>query len=120
MTKNIIQYTANDPPRNDYPRKITSPPFPSECCGENNRISVGVIGALLERPREQWPAFVGFDDFELAAELGITVIAHDPPQMGRRAADLAMRRLDEPSDCATIEMIAARLVPRGSGEVLAT
>jgi len=93
---------------------------PTAILALNNRISVGVIGALLERPREQWPAFVGFDDFELAAELGITVIAHDPPEMGRRAADLAMRRLDEPSDCATIEMIAARLVPRGSGEVLAT
>jgi len=43
MTKNIIHYTAEEPPQNDYPRKITSPPFPSACCAETNRISVGSV-----------------------------------------------------------------------------
>jgi hypothetical protein len=43
MTKNIIHYTADEPQKNDYPRKITSPPFSSACCAETNRISVGSV-----------------------------------------------------------------------------
>ncbi len=43
MTKSIIHYTSDEAPRNDYPRRITSPPFPSGCCAEGNRISVGSV-----------------------------------------------------------------------------
>jgi hypothetical protein len=41
LTKNIIHYTEGEAPRNDYPRKIVSPPRPSGCCTDSNRISVG-------------------------------------------------------------------------------
>ena len=43
LTKNIIQYTTKGRPKNDYPKKIISPPTPSECCTEENRIGVGSI-----------------------------------------------------------------------------
>jgi len=43
LTKNIIHYTSEESPKNDYPRKITSPPSPSPCCTEVNRISVGSV-----------------------------------------------------------------------------
>ena len=43
LTKNIIVYNASEPPRNDYPRKIVSPPRPSGCCTDGNRISVGSV-----------------------------------------------------------------------------
>ncbi len=40
-TKNIIVYTTKEKPRNDYPKKIVSPPTPSPCCTDENRIVVG-------------------------------------------------------------------------------
>jgi hypothetical protein len=43
LTKNIIEYSAEDPPKNDYPRRIVSPPKPSGCCTDANRISVGSV-----------------------------------------------------------------------------
>ncbi|MFP8875194.1 MAG: hypothetical protein VCB42_11870 [Myxococcota bacterium] len=43
ITKNIISYTEVEKPWNDYPRKIVSPPTSSECCTDENRISVGSI-----------------------------------------------------------------------------
>ena len=43
VTKNIISYTEDEKPWNDYPRKIISPPAPSECCTDDNRISVGSV-----------------------------------------------------------------------------
>ena len=39
----IISYSATDDPKNDYPRKIVSPPTPSPCCTEENRVSVGSV-----------------------------------------------------------------------------
>lgn len=43
LTKNIIFYTDAEAPKNDYPRKIVSPPRPADCCMNANRISVGSI-----------------------------------------------------------------------------
>ena len=43
ITKNIIQYSTDAQPRNDYPKKIVSPPFPSECCIDDNRLVVGNV-----------------------------------------------------------------------------
>jgi len=33
----IIVYSSELPPKNDYPKKIVSPPRPSACCTANNR-----------------------------------------------------------------------------------
>ena len=43
LTKNIIQYSTKDKPKNDYPKKIVSPPTPSECCTDENRDVVGSV-----------------------------------------------------------------------------
>ena len=40
-TKNIIVYTTKDKPKNNYPKKIISPPLPSKCCNDANRETVG-------------------------------------------------------------------------------
>lgn len=42
-TKNIIRYSTTEKPRNDYPRKIVSPPHPSRCCTDENRETVGKV-----------------------------------------------------------------------------
>ncbi len=39
--KNIIRYSDDEKPRNDYPKKIVSPSRPSGCCSDDNREIVG-------------------------------------------------------------------------------
>jgi hypothetical protein len=41
--RNIIRYTDEEPPRNDYPRRIVSPPSPKDCCTDDNRVMVGNV-----------------------------------------------------------------------------
>ena len=43
LVKNIIRYTDDEKPRNDYPKKIVSPTRPSTCCNDENRETVGVM-----------------------------------------------------------------------------
>jgi LacI family transcriptional regulator len=64
-------------------------------------------------------ALVGFDDFELADMLAVpvTVVRHDPAEMGRIGADLAYARLDGEDTLPQRHTIACELVARGSGEV---
>jgi len=39
--RNIIRYTNDEKPRNEYPRRIVSPVHPSSCCSDANREVVG-------------------------------------------------------------------------------
>ncbi len=39
--RNIIRYSTSESPSNDYPKRIVSPPEPSKCCTDDNRIMVG-------------------------------------------------------------------------------
>ena len=51
LTKNIIQYSDTDAPKNDYPRKIVSPTRPSSCCTDANKLDTTSTSAiLLKRP----------------------------------------------------------------------
>jgi LacI family transcriptional regulator len=47
----------------------------------------------------------------------VTVVRHDPAEMGRIGADLAYARLDGEDALPQRHTIACELVPRGSGEV---
>ncbi len=42
-TRNIIRYSEDEAPRNDYPKRIVSPPIPSACCTDENRTMIGAI-----------------------------------------------------------------------------
>ena len=81
----------------------------------NNRNTVGALRAL--RDGDGTIALVGFDDFELADLLGITVVRHDSPQMGANAAALAFERLDGGGREPRRVVVPTELVVRGSGEV---
>ena len=81
----------------------------------NNRASAGAVRELLTRRRDV--AFIGFDDFELADALGISVISYDTVELGRQAARLALARLDDPTGPPRHIEIPTRLVQRGSGEI---
>ncbi len=81
----------------------------------NNRQTVGALHAMRSEARR--PAVVGFDDFELADLLGITVIRHDPSLMGFEAAALAFARIAGEDGLPRVVTVPTELVPRGSGEV---
>jgi LacI family transcriptional regulator len=87
---------------------------PTAILAANNRNTVGAVRALAGGPGRI--ALVGFDDFELADVLGITVMRSDPARMGERAAELAFARLDGDDSPPQRVTVATELVVRGSGE----
>jgi LacI family transcriptional regulator len=87
---------------------------PTAVFSANNRNTVGALRALDGRREEV--ALVGFDDFELADLLGITVIRADAGKLGASAASLAFARLDGDERPPQRVTIATELVVRGSGE----
>ena len=41
--RNIIRYSDDEKPRNDYPKRIISPTLPKRCCSDRNRELIGNI-----------------------------------------------------------------------------
>jgi len=83
----------------------------------NNRIGIAALYALRSYNHEL--AFICFDDFELAEMLPrpITVVAHDPSEMGRRAAELLFARLQGDDRPSQHILLPTKLIARGSGEL---
>jgi LacI family transcriptional regulator len=83
----------------------------------NNRNTIGALRALRDADRPA--ALVGFDDFELADMLAVpvTVVRHDPAEMGRIGAEMAYARLDGEEGLPQRRTIPCEVVPRGSGEL---
>ena len=81
----------------------------------NNRCTVGVLHAL-DGDRKRI-ALVGFDDFELADMLGVTVVRTDPYRIGQLAAELAFARIDGDDRKPQRAVVPTELVTRGSGEI---
>jgi LacI family transcriptional regulator len=90
---------------------------PTALFTSNNRNTIGALRALHDAPDRI--ALVGFDDFELAdmVTTPVTVVRHEPEDMGRIAAELAYSRLDDGARPPERRTIACELVARGSGEV---
>src|SRR5215211_3068091 len=90
---------------------------PTAVFTSNNRNTVGALRALRAAPTPV--ALVGFDDFELADMVAtpVTVVRHEPEEMGRLAAELAYARLDDGARPPQRRTIRCDLVTRGSGEV---
>ena len=88
---------------------------PTAVFAGNNRNAIGALRAL--RGIERGPALVGFDDFELADLLAVSVVRHDSQRMGARAAALAFARLDGADHPVETVVVPTELVVRGSGEV---
>jgi len=66
---------------------LAAPDAPTALIAGNNRITLGALRALAHH---EGVALVGFDDFEAAELLGISVIAHDPELMGEAAAEAVL------------------------------
>jgi LacI family transcriptional regulator len=97
---------------------LSAPEPPTAVLAANNRATVGTLQALRDVPGGDAVAVVGFDDFELADLLGITVVAYDAVEMGRRAAELAVARSADPERAVELVVLPTRVVARGSGERL--
>jgi LacI family transcriptional regulator len=66
-------------------------------------------------------ALVGFDDFPLADLLrpGLTVVAQGDAEIGRTTIDLLRARFGNPTREIQTVTVPTRLIPRGSGEIVA-
>ena len=78
----------------------------------NNRAAFGAFRAIQREGAST--ALVGFDDFELAETLGISVVSHSPQDMGRMAATLALRRIDTLDGALEQIVLPTQLVLRRS------
>lgn len=78
----------------------------------NNRAAFGVFRAIQRAGTST--ALIGFDDFELAETLGVSVVAHDPWEMGQMAAKLALRRVDSLDGALEQVVLPTELVLRDS------
>ena len=73
---------------------------PTAVFAANNRISVGVLRALSQRASEEGagpvPRLFAFDSFDFAdmAPVPLSVIDHDPVELGRTSARMLLARLD--------------------------
>lgn len=82
----------------------------------NNRMTIGALRAFRARPDLDPPALVGFDDFDTADVLGVTVVSYDPVELGRRAARLALERVADPTGFTSRIELPTWIIERGSGE----
>jgi LacI family transcriptional regulator len=92
---------------------------PSALFTGQNLITIGALRALQQRGLQHRVALIGFDDFLLADLLSppISVIAQNPAEMGRTAAELLFARLEDNTLPPRQIMIATKLIIRGSGEI---
>jgi LacI family transcriptional regulator len=89
---------------------------PTALVTTHNRLTVGLLQTHKELLGKV--AMIGFDDFELADLLNISVIAHDPQELGRAAALMTLARIKNPLGVPQSEVASTRLIARGSGEKL--
>jgi len=85
---------------------------PTAIVGGNNRASVAFV--KVSRELKKSCAYIGFDDFELADALGVSVISFDIPEMGKQATKLAMSKIQNPTVRAKNIEVETILIRRGS------
>ena len=98
---------------------LRGPDPPTAILSCQNYFTIGAIKALRSHGLQHEVALVGFDDFALADLLDppITVVAHDPAELGRTAAELLFRRLDGDTSPSQHVVCPFSLITRGSGEI---
>ena len=88
--------------------RILTTADPDALVVDNNRLCTGLLKSRAYAERR--PEVLGFDDFALAAEFGITIIDSNPYEVGRAGARLLFQRLAEPDRPPQHIEIPARLV----------
>ncbi|MBB5790060.1 LacI family DNA-binding transcriptional regulator [Jiangella mangrovi] len=92
---------------------------PTAVFASQNLVTIGAITALQDLGLETSVALIGFDDFPLADLLKprVSVIAQNPAEMGRVAAELLFQRLDGDRGRPQRILLPTTTVLRGSGEI---
>ena len=85
---------------------------PTAIVGANNRASVAFV--KVSRELQKSCAYIGFDDFELADALGVSVISFDIPEMGKQATKLALSKINNPQVKPRNIDVETMLIRRGS------
>ncbi len=91
---------------------------PTAIIAGNNRMTIGVLRALSGTPHADEVALIGFDDFDTADVMGVSVISYEPEELGRRAAKLALARMADPTGFIRQETLPTWIIERGTGERL--
>lgn len=84
----------------------------------NNRVTISALRVLRDRGDDGRVALIGFDDFDTADVLGVSVISYNPLELGRRAAALAIERMGDPAGFTRQLELPTWIVERGTGELL--
>jgi len=92
---------------------------PTAVFSSQNLVTIGAVRGLRERGAHHTVALVGFDDVPLADLLdpGVTVVAQNPHEIGRLAAERIFARLDGDHSAGRTYIVPTELIPRGSGEM---
>lgn len=92
---------------------------PTALFTSQNLVTTGAIRALRSLGLEREVALIGFDDLPLADLLqpGVTVIAQDPLQTGKLAAERVFERINGADGPAQRITVPTRFLVRGSGEI---
>ncbi|MEJ5945003.1 LacI family DNA-binding transcriptional regulator [Pseudokineococcus basanitobsidens] len=73
---------------------LAADPPPTAVLAMNNRLATGAVRAVAAAgERGARVAVAGFDDLELAAQVGLTVVAYDAEEMGRAVGRLVLERV---------------------------
>jgi LacI family transcriptional regulator len=82
-------------------------------------VTLGAVRALHDLQLAERIALIGFDDVVFADLIrpAISVMAHDPTQLGTLAAERIFARLDGDTSAVQTVVVAAKLIARGSGEI---
>jgi LacI family transcriptional regulator len=115
----IGDITSEDQATEEAERLLELPDPPSALVTGQNLITIGSVRALHRLGRHRRIALVGFDDIPLADLLdpGITVVAQDPAEIGRVAAERLFARIEGDASPVATVTVPARLITRGSGEL---
>ena len=95
---------------------LDQPDAPTAIITGNNRVTIGALRVLRDRHDDGRTALIGFDDFDTADVLGVSVITYDPLALGRAAATLAIERMQDPQGFTRRLELPTWVVERGTGE----
>jgi LacI family transcriptional regulator, galactose operon repressor len=98
---------------------LALPDPPTAVFTGQNLLTIGGVHALRNAGLQRRIALIGFDDVPLAdmVDPAISVVAQDPQELGRAAAELLFRRLDGQAAEAVHRVVPVALIARGSGEI---
>jgi LacI family transcriptional regulator len=92
---------------------------PTAIFAARNVICEGALMALQQLGLSSEVALIGFDELGVAEMVrpAISVVRQDTYEMGTRAIDLLLARLDGDGSPTRVEVVPSTLVARGSGEI---